>query len=338
MPDSRCTHCGTEIAATLLACPNCGALVHAEELKKLADAAAAATSPIDELNAWRRALELLPRGTRQYDVILGKVNALVEQIDRTPGAPAPRHSNARRGVIGGVIATLIAFALKFKFAILFLLTKGKLLLLGFANGGMLLSMFGAFGVYWAIFGWKFAAGFILSIYVHEMGHVVALQRFGIQASAPMFIPGLGAMVRLRERLHSPIEDARVGLAGPWWGFGAALVVWAWAWLGHSALAAAIAHVSAWINLINLTPIWQLDGSRAFRALSRPQRWIAAAALLVSFLILRDALIGIACVIAIARAAARDADPRGDTRTVVDFCFLALSLTAVAFGNAMPPAK
>jgi Zn-dependent protease len=30
-------------------------------------------------------------------------------------------------------------------------------------------------------------------------------------------------------------------------------------------------VGGWINLSNLLPVWQLDGGRAFNALSRQQR-------------------------------------------------------------------
>jgi Zn-dependent protease len=316
-------------------------LIHAEDLKKLAAAAANAATPVEELTTWRRALELLPPGSRQHQVIVEKVKALVEQVDRmpaTPGAPAPSGTKKRTGVIGGIVTVLILLATKFKFALLFLLTNGKLLLLGLTKGGMLLSMFASFGVYWGVFGWKFAAGLLLSIYVHEMGHVAALRHFGIAASAPMFIPGLGAVVRLREKLHSPVEDARVGLAGPWWGFGAAVVVWAWAWLGDVSLARAIAHVSGWINLLNLTPIWQLDGSRAFRALSRSQRWMATASLLAAAVILQDASTCIAVVIAIMRCFGKDADPKGDTRTVIDYCFLTLALAAVTYGNVMPQSK
>ena len=83
-------------------------------------------------------------------------------------------------------------------------------------------MLAAFGVYWTVFGGRFALGFVLSIYIHEMGHVAALMRYGVPATAPLFIPGLGAVIRLRQSFINPREDARVGLAGPIWGCGAAL--------------------------------------------------------------------------------------------------------------------
>src|SRR5206468_952877 len=78
--------------------------------------------------------------------------------------------------------------------------------------------------------WKFALGLVASIYVHEMGHVAALLKYGVRASAPMFIPGLGAVIRMKQALGDPQQEARVGLAGPAWGVGAALAAYA-AFLG-----------------------------------------------------------------------------------------------------------
>src|SRR5213076_3474994 len=90
-------------------------------------------------------------------------------------------------------------------------------LLGLTKAITFVSMLLSAGVYWTIWGWKFAVGVVLSIYVHETGHTQALQRYGIQATAPMFIPGIGAVIRLKQYPTDAREDARVGLAGPLWG-------------------------------------------------------------------------------------------------------------------------
>ena len=150
----------------------------------------------------------------------------------------------------------------------FLLTKGKLLLFGLTKTSTFFSMMLSMGVYWTVFGWKFALGLVLSIYVHEMGHVFALNRLGIAASAPMFIPGFGAMVRMHQYPASPAEDAYVGLAGPVWGLFAAIFAWLVYLAGGGEIWGVIARMGAWINLFNLIPIWQLDGHRGFRALSK----------------------------------------------------------------------
>ena len=65
-----------------------------------------------------------------------------------------------------------------------------------------------------LWGWKFAAGFVLLLLVHEMGHVIQLRREGIEASAPMFIPFLGAAVMAKSLGEDATAEARVGLAGP----------------------------------------------------------------------------------------------------------------------------
>jgi len=169
---------------------------------------------------------------------------------------------------------VLAFLAKFKTAALILLTKGKFLLLGLTKMNTLLTMFASMGLYWALYGWKFAAGFVLGIYVHEMGHVWALRHFGLRASAPMFIPGFGAFVSLYDSPANASEDARIGLAGPIWGTGAALAcLLPWV-VTQGGLWLAVAHTLAYINLFNLTPVWQLDGGRGFRALDRQQRLLS----------------------------------------------------------------
>jgi Zn-dependent protease len=114
----------------------------------------------------------------------------------------------------------------------------------------------------------------MSIYIHEMGHVMALRKYNIAASAPMFIPFFGAFVRMKQYPGNVGEDARVGLAGPIWGLGSAIAAWLAAVATGLPVWYAIAHTAAWLNLFNLLPIWQLDGGRGFRALTRKQRAIA----------------------------------------------------------------
>ena len=106
--------------------------------------------------------------------------------------------------------------------VLLLGSKLKFLLLGLTKASTLLSMFGFFGVYWSTYGWPLALGLVVSIYIHEMGHVAMLRRLGIDAGAPLFIPGVGAFVMLKQRIADPLTDAKIGLAGPVWGLGAAL--------------------------------------------------------------------------------------------------------------------
>ncbi|HWZ58498.1 MAG TPA: site-2 protease family protein [Gemmatimonadaceae bacterium] len=205
--------CGTELAATLVSCPACGALVHAETLKTLAADAEAAEQAGNKqvaLTKWRAALELLPPTSEQHAVIVGRVDALSRGGSTTAAPGKPAGSPLKRAWAAVLSGALLV------------LSKAKLLLLGLTKLGTISSMLLFLGVYWSLWGWQFALGFVVCIYIHEMGHVAALGRYGIAASPPMFIPGLGALVRLKQSPANVHEDARVGLAGPIWGLAAAL--------------------------------------------------------------------------------------------------------------------
>ena len=280
---TTCARCGTELAPALLVCPSCQALVHADSLKRLALDAEAAQTRGDKSRAlalWREALELLPAETKQYAAILERVTALGAHTGNDAHQAELDRVRAKYGKHGAVISAIAVFLAKFKFIIVLVLTKGKLLLLGLTKLSTLSSMAVFLGFDARFLGWQLALGLVLSIYVHEMGHVAALHRHGIKASSPMFIPGLGAFIRSQQRIHGEWAEADVGLAGPLWGLGAAAIsygVYRWTSLPYWS---ALAGWGAMINALNLIPVWQLDGAHAFNAMSRRHRIVAAAALLV----------------------------------------------------------
>jgi len=262
---SACVSCGTQLAPILLACPACQRLVHADRLRTLAaeaQAASAGGNPGAALLAWRTARDLLPPQSRQYAQVVEHIETLSRTESPVATTPTePRGPLARIFGLGGA-------------AVILLLTKGKFLLSGLLKLPTLLSMLAAAGVYWSLWGWKFAFGLVLTTYVHEMGHVAALIRYGIPASPPMFVPGLGAYVRLHRGPDNQRQNARVGLAGPLWGFAAGVVCLGIGRLTGGAGWLAIAQFTGFVNLFNLLPFWQLDGGRAFASLTRTHRMAA----------------------------------------------------------------
>jgi Zn-dependent protease len=339
-PARACAACGTELPTSFLACPSCGRLVHADALKTLAADAESATRDRDTraaLAKWREALALLPPGTVQRARVEETVKTLSAALDAggagassgtapTDAAGAPGHK--KRGKIAAALTALGALLLKFKFAILFLLAKGKVLLAGVFQAKTFLSMAIAVGVYAMAYGWRFAAGLIASIYVHEMGHVERLRHYGIRATAPMFIPGFGAFVRLKQHPATAREDARIGLAGPLWGAVAALAFLAIGRVGHHPGALAIARVGAWINLFNLVPVWQLDGGRAFNALSRRQRALSAGLLWVLALMGEGGMLMLLALGASFRAVRQDAPAESDGAVFLEYTALVLVLVVM----------
>ena len=315
----------------------------------------------------REALTLLPTGTRQHTRLSAQTTRLSDAVDRGDGLDASTsaatsssstrvdvgvdystgpaspdnpsstkkdNSLIRAGASAGGIGLLLW---KFKFILVFVATKAKLLLLGLGKASTLLSMLVSLGVYWTIWGWQFALGVVLSIYVHEMGHVAALRRFGIPASAPMFIPGFGAVVRMETYPQTAKEDARVGLAGPIYGLGCAALVAAAYYATGYPLLAAIASVGAWINLFNLVPIWQLDGSRGFRALSKLDRWIFVVLAGTCGLFFDEGLYLAIAGVGAFRIFSSEAPAEGDRRTATEFAVLLVGLGLIAALNVPTPA-
>ncbi len=200
---------------------------------------------------------------------------LPEPSPSAPPSPAgpQQRSWARRAVspLVVVVIALVKWGAKLKGALL-LLPKLKILT---TSGTMLVSI----GAYALIWGWKFGVGFVLLLLVHEMGHVIQLRREGIEASAPMFIPFLGAVVAAKSLGEDALAEARVGLAGPILGtLGAAAVVPLY-WLTGNELFIALAFVGFFLNLFNLLPVVPLDGGRAMAAMA-PWMWFAGFAGLI----------------------------------------------------------
>jgi Zn-dependent protease len=174
-----------------------------------------------------------------------------------------RDDQRKRGIGGGIIAAILVALSKGK-ALLLLLPKLKLLT---TSGSMLVSI----AAYSLIWGWKFAVGFVILLFVHEMGHVIQLRREGIEASAPLFIPFLGAVVWGRMLEGNALAEARVGLAGPILGSIGAAVCWAIGAGIDSDFWRALAFIGFFLNLFNLAPVTPLDGGRAVAALT-PWMW------------------------------------------------------------------
>ena len=264
---------------------------------------------------WSDALALVPIQSEQYQQISARLAALADTPE-VPSMPTPDNvpQSWWKPAIGGVAAVVLLLAGKLKF-----------LLLGLGKMSTLLSMFGFIGVYWSIHGWPLAAGIAASIYVHEMGHVAMLRRLGISASAPLFIPGVGALVMLKQHVTDPVIDARIGLAGPVWGLSAAAVSWLIHLATGRAIWLAIAELTGFLNLFNLIPIWQLDGARGFHALSRPQRWIVVGVVAFALMVTGVRMLWIVGAVAIYQACRPKVGP-GHSPTVMTFAALVLALS------------
>jgi Zn-dependent protease len=199
----------------------------------------------------------------------------VRQPVLEPSVPQPaepgRRRSRRRGKLGSALAALAALLAKLK-TLLLLLPKLKL----FTTAGTMLVSVAAYSF---VFGWPFAAGFVVLLLVHEMGHVIALRREGVRASAPMFVPFLGAVISARSLGANALAEARVGLAGPvlgTLGSAACIVIWQ---LTGADIWRALAFTGLFLNLFNLLPVVPLDGGRAMAAMA-PWMWFVGLAAMI----------------------------------------------------------
>ncbi len=145
------------------------------------------------------------------------------------------------------------------------------------------SMLVSIAAYTWIWGLPFAVGFVVLIFVHEIGHVLELRRQGVPASAPLFIPFLGAVIGMKELPDDAWKEAQVALAGPIVGSAGAAAFWIAGEATGSELLVALAFVGFFLNLFNLIPIVPLDGGRAVGAL-HPAFWFVGLVMMVGLVV------------------------------------------------------
>src|SRR6478752_194635 len=123
----------------------------------------------------------------------------------SPAPPAPSRG-ANRGVLGGLLAVVIAIASKggYLLAVLFKIPAAATLITAAIS----------FGVYAWAYGPLVAVALIAMLFVHEMGHVVEIRRQGMHATAPIFVPFLGAAIFQRSHPTTAVKQAQIGIAGP----------------------------------------------------------------------------------------------------------------------------
>jgi Zn-dependent protease len=163
---------------------------------------------------------------------------------------------------------------KFKFAV-FAIFKFKI----FTVAGSMLVSVAAYALLW---GWQFAVGFVLLLFVHELGHALEAKRQGIPVSAPLFIPFLGAVIAMKQMPHDVWKEAQIAIAGPILGSLGCVATW---WLGEaldSPLLIALAFTGFLLNLFNLAPVSPLDGGRIVAAI-HPAIWAVGLVLLAALM-------------------------------------------------------
>jgi len=268
----NCKRCSRELPAGALVCDKCHALVHSEALDGLAAEAKALEAKGDLQQArerWLSGLPLLPPASKQYEWINDHARGLEVAAHQAQVPESSENKWTKRLGPVGPIAVLLA--------------KGKTILLALFKLKFLLSFAAFVGLYWAAWGMKFGIGFAVLILLHEMGHFIDIKRRGWPVEMPVFLPGLGAYVRWQALGVTLRQRAEVSLAGPLAGWVAAVICVVLYFRTGSQFWSALARTGAVLNVLNLIPIWVLDGGQAVKALARPERMVLLAAALALWL-------------------------------------------------------
>ena len=314
-PIRNCHNCGASLPLGALACEQCHSLIHSEELIRISERAKAleADEPLSAKQEWLKALPLLPANSTQATWIRDQVQKL-ELSARTAPPPEQRHGWARK--LGPLAPIAVVLA------------KSKTLLLAIFKLKFIFSLFAFMGVYWALYGAGFGVGFAVLILVHEMGHYVDIRRRGLPAEMPVFLPGLGAFVRWKALGVTRQTRAAVSLAGPLAGLlGAAVCALLWYRTGNG-LWAALARTTAGLNILNLTPVWVLDGAQAVAALGRSERFVLLAACLVCWLFLGEGIFVLVAAGTVYRLFTKDLPPQPSPPITAYFVGVLACLAAV----------
>jgi Zn-dependent protease len=272
----NCPNCDSELPLGALACPQCHTLVYSVRLDQLArDAKAleAKGSFSQARELWAASLPLLPHDSKQATWVKDHLGALEQAQTGLPESPSgaktaktppPPNWVKRLGPLGPVALLL----LKFK-TLVFALFKLK----------FLFSFLFFIAIYVGMFGWRYGLGISACILIHEMGHFIDIKRRGLPAEMPVFLPGLGAYVRWTSLGVTRRQIAQISLAGPLAGWIAAAICFLLYGQTHDPIWAALARTGAFLNILNLIPVWILDGGQAAGVLGAVER----AALLASAL-------------------------------------------------------
>lgn len=213
-----------------------------------------------------------------------------------------------------------------------ILKFAKLAKIAGSAGSMLLSI----ALYSVVYGWRYAAGFIGLLAIHELGHYIAARQQNLNVGLPTFVPFVGAWIELKDTLPNARTEAIVGVAGPLLGSTAAAIVYGLAVATGSELMLALAYAGFFLNLFNLIPVTPLDGGRVTAVVS-PRLWVVGAPVLVAVffyypspLLIMIAIVAVPHIIAAFRKQDDAARKYYDTPLVDRIGFGALYLLLVGF--------
>lgn len=156
---------------------------------------------------------------------------------------------------------------------------GLAALIHFGPAGVIaFSMLVSLAVYAVAFGFRFAFGFVILLFLHELGHLIASRAVGVKTQGPIFVPFIGAALALKDVPVNARMEANIAIGGPAVGTLSALICLTWYLWTDSMLMLILAYTACLLNLFNLIPCDPLDGGKIAGAISPHMWWVGTGAI------------------------------------------------------------
>ena len=153
------------------------------------------------------------------------------------------NNRARMGVMIGIALKLFKSVKVFKVALVAMALSGWTIMLSF----------------------EFAVTLLAILMFHEYGHIRAMKRFGIPTKGIYIIPFVGG-VAVGESPKTHWQELYIAMMGPVFGLAMSVAFFIGFVITDNHFVGLVASVSALVNLVNLLPIYPLDGGRVVKAL------------------------------------------------------------------------
>ena len=118
-----------------------------------------------------------------------------------------------------------------------------------------------------LFTWQFALILIMALMFHELGHVQAMKKMGLKVKGIYLIPFLGGAAVSEDRIQTRWQNVFISMMGPVYGLVLTLIFLLVYQLTGLEIAGGLAALSAFLNLINLLPIFPLDGGHVLKSIT-----------------------------------------------------------------------